>query len=212
MRYFYILLAIIFICCISCTRKSKEISQEQTTIEIQEEIEDGHVEEYTLPTIHEAQSIKLAKSRDFFSSNRNLLNQTKIDKVTSTLDQIIPLTAKLINLPDSQDANSKQQLNMLVQKYGYKDLDDFGKNLNDVAWAAVTYTKWEKLKKQYSANPNSKAVKYFEENLIRRLKKQAISKGDLTLIRKNWNTIDSALSKLDDITNARLELDNKKYR
>jgi len=150
-------------------------------------------------------SVKISGSlRDKFRNNKSILNKKHTFKILSVLDEITPITKKMIHASDNDLEKLLKQVNQIVQRNGFDDLDDYGKELFTVTWAAGTFLKLQKIEKLIDVNPNSKSVKLLTENLEGRLVKQPISLKDIKFIRKNWEKINSALVKMSELAEEKM--------
>jgi len=140
-----------------------------------------------------------------FKHNKSILKKKQTIKVLTVLDEINPITKQMIHAPETELNTLLKQANQAVQRYGFVDLDDYGKELFTVTWAAGTFLKLQEIEKIRNVNPNAKSVKLLTENLERRLDKQPISINDIDLIRKNWDKINSALNIMSDLAAERMK-------
>ncbi len=150
-------------------------------------------------------SVKISSSlQDKFKNNKSILNKKHTFKILSVLDEITPITKKMIHASDNDLEKLLKQVNQIVQRNGFDDLDDYGKELFTVTWAAGTFLKLQKIEKLIDVNPKAKSVKLLTENLERRLVKQPISLKDIKFIRKNWEKINSGLVKMSELAEEKM--------
>jgi len=197
--YKIIALFLLFTIIGACGQK-KEINKSQ-----QDEIATTESTMNTKPKEVQHFSIKISDNlQDKFRNNRSVLNKKHTFKILSVLDEITPITKKMIHATDNDLESLLKQTNQIVQRNGFKDLDDYGKELFTVTWAAGTFLKLQEIEKLKDVNSNAKSVQFLTENLDRRLKKQPISLKDIKLIRKNWEKINSALNKMSELAEEKM--------
>lgn len=196
----YKIIAIFLLFTIIGACDQKEIKQSQ-----QDEIV---ISESTIKT----ESVKVQKFpiiisdnlQDKFRNNKSVLNKKHTLKILSVLDEIIPITKIMIHASDNDLEKLLMQVNQIVQRNGFDNLDNYGKELFTVTWAAGTFLKMQEIEKLMNVNPNTKSVKLLTENLERRLDKQPISLKDIKFIRKNWEKINSALVKMSELAEEKI--------
>jgi hypothetical protein len=142
--------------------------------------------------------------QDVFIKNKTVLNKEHTLKIITILDELVPITRKMIHAAENNRKTLFKQATKIVQRNGFDDLEDYGNELLNVTWAAGTYLKMQKIEKLMNKNPDAKSVQFLTENLKRRLNKQPISIDDIELIRNNWEKIDEALSKMNELANEKM--------
>ena len=142
--------------------------------------------------------------QDVFIKNKTVLNKEHTLKIITILDELVPITRKMIHAAENNRKILFKQATKIVQRNGFDDLEDYGNELLNVTWAAGTYLKMQKIEKIMNKNPDAKSVQFLTENLKRRLNKQPISIDDIELIRNNWEKIDKALSKMNELANEKM--------
>jgi len=196
--YKIITVFILFSLIAACGKKEIKKSQPDKTITTESETNTEHMKVQDF-------SIEISENlQDKFRHNKSVLKKKQTIKILSVLDEITPITKQMIHAPETELNALLKQVNQTVQRYGFVDLDDYGKELFTVTWAAGTFLKLQEIEKIRNVNPNAKSVKFLTENLERRLDKQPISLKDINLIRKNWDKINSALNKMSDLAEERI--------
>jgi len=142
--------------------------------------------------------------QDIFMKNKTILNQEHTLKIITVLDELVPITKKMIHASENDFEPLIKQATKIVQGKGFDNLEDYGNELHNVTWAAGTYLKMQQIEKILNKNPDAKSVQFLTENLKRRLDKQPISINDIELIRNNWEKIDNALSKMNELANEKM--------
>lgn len=196
--YKIITVFLLFSLIVACGKKEIKKSQSDAIVTTESETNTELMKEQEF-------AIKISDNlQDKFRHNKSILKKKQTIKVLSVLDEITPITKQMIHAPETELNALLKQANQTVQRYGFVDLDDYGKELFTVTWAAGTFLKLQEIEKIRNANPNAKSVKFLTENLERRLDKQPISLNDIDLIRKNWERINSALNKMSDLAEERM--------
>jgi len=192
------LIFLLFTLIISCGKKKIKESQsdEIVTTDSKTDIEKMNVQDFSIEISDNLQ--------EKFRHNKSILKKKQTLNILSVLDEITPITKQMIHAPETELNTLLKQANQTVQRYGFADLDDYGKELYTVTWAAGTFLKLQEIEKISNVNPNAKSVKFLTENLDRRLDKQPISLNDINLIRKNWDKINAALNKMSDLAEERM--------
>ena len=145
-----------------------------------------------------------------FTVNPDALNLSDLNKVTAAFDNITDITFKMIEASGAKQDQLVNKANRIVQKYGYKDLRDFGKQLEVYTWAAGTLLTLQKVDESFQVDPASTKSTIMEESLKARLKKQKISNRDLDLLSANWYKITKVLDTMDKMTLAADQKDARK--
>lgn len=209
MKNIYILL-IIGLISVSCARKQEE-KIETKPQDLAEELIPS--QGYRQPDISKDTSkMREPRIEALFTINKDVLNLSDLNKVTSIFDVISPYIFRMIEASGGQQQKLEKEANKIVQGYGYKDLRDYGEHLEVYTWAAGTFLKLQSVDQALAIDSQSRISDVLEQSLKNRIKRQPLSTRDIELIRSNWYKIDKVLKTMEEMSASADKIDQQKYR